>query len=141
MEWATNLAPAIAWHTISNIVLTSTTGIFAFYDDGTLTGGFGPLKYYRLIVWPFLTPIPQTLSFSSVTLTNIGGINDLMLKWSAPTNYHYGFLWTTDLALPSSSWSILASPVLTQTNGVYTFIDNGQTGPAASAKFYRLFDY
>ncbi len=140
VQWTTNLAPA-SWHTISNIVLTSTTGIFAFFDDGSLTGGFGPMKFYRLIAWPFMTPIPQTLSFSSVTVTNIGGTNDLVLQWSAPTNYQYGIRWTTNLTLPYSSWFVIASPVLTQTNGVYTFIDGGQTGPPASAKFFRIFDY
>jgi hypothetical protein len=142
VQWTTNLVPPAAWNTISNIVLTSTTGIFTWFDDGSLTGGRGPMKFYRLIAWPFLTPIPQTLFFSSVTLTSIGGTNDLMLKWSAPTNYHYGILWTTNLTLPASSWSNLASPVFTLNNGVYTFIDdNGQTGPPAKAKFFRLYNY
>jgi subtilisin-like proprotein convertase family protein len=141
VQWTTNLAPPAAWNTISNIVLTSTTGVFTFFDDGTLTGGFGPMKFYRLIAWPFMTPIPQTLSISSVTVTNIGGTNDLILRWSAPTNYQYGIQWTTNLSLSFSNWVIIASPVLTLTNGVYTFIDNGQTGPPASAKFFRLFDY
>jgi hypothetical protein len=141
VQWTTNLAPPTAWNTISNIVLTSTTGIFTFFDDGSLTGGFGPMKFYRLITWPFMTPIPQTLSISSVTVTNIGGTNDPVLRWSAPTNYQYGIQWTTNLALPFSNWFIIASPVLTLTNGVYTFIDNGQTGPPAGMKFFRLFDY
>jgi subtilisin-like proprotein convertase family protein len=141
VQWRTNLLPPAAWNTISNIVLTSTTGIFTFFDDGSLTGGFGPMKFYRLIAWPFMTPIPQTLSISSVTVTNIAGTNDLVLRWSAPTNYQYGIRWTTNLTLPFSNWFIIASPVLTLTNGVYTFIDNGQTGPPASAKFFRLVEY
>ncbi len=141
VQWTTNLLPPVAWNTISNIVLTSTTGIFTFFDDGSLTGGLGPLKFYRLIVWPFLTPIPQTLSFTSATITSLGGTNDLTLRWSAPTNYHYGLRWTTNLTLPFSSWFNLASPVLTQTNGVYTFIDNGQTGPPTDTKFFRLYNY
>ena len=62
-------------------------------------------------------------------------------QWSAPTNYQYGIRWTTNLALPFSSWSTIASPVLTLTNGVYTFIDNGQTGPPTSSKFFRLYVY
>jgi subtilisin-like proprotein convertase family protein len=141
VQWKTNLAPPTAWNTISNIVLTSTTGIFTFFDDGSLTGGWRPMKFYRLIAWPFMTPIPQTLSISSVTVTNIAGTNDLVLKWSAPTNYHYKIQWTTNLALPFSSWSIIASPVPTPANGVYTFIDNGQTGPPAHEKFFRLYVY
>jgi subtilisin-like proprotein convertase family protein len=141
VQWTTNLAPPVAWNTISNIVLTSTTGIFTFFDDGSLTGGFGPMKFYRLIAWPFMTPIPQTLSISSVTVTNLAGTNDLVLRWSAPTNYQYGIQWTTNVSLPFSHWSVIASPFLTLTNGVYTFIDNGQTGPPAGAKFFRLLAY
>jgi hypothetical protein len=99
------------------------------------------MKYYRLIIYPYLTPIPQTLSISSASVTNMTGTNNLMLTWSAPTNYHYGIQWTTNVSLPYSNWSVIASPVLTQTNGVYTFIDNGQTGPAAGAKFFRLLEY
>ncbi|MGB8368199.1 MAG: LamG-like jellyroll fold domain-containing protein [Verrucomicrobiia bacterium] len=140
VQWTTNLAPPAAWNTISNIVLTSTTGVFTFFDDGSLTGGFGPMKFYRLIAWPFMTPIPQTLSISSVTVTNIAGTNDLVLRWSAPTNYQYGIQWTTNVSLPFSNWSIIATPLFTLTNGVYTFVDNGQTGPPASAKFFRLLE-
>jgi hypothetical protein len=140
VQWTTNLAPPAAWNTIPNLLLSSTNGIFTFFDNGSLTGGFGPLKFYRLIAWPS-PPASQTLSFSSVTTTNIGGTNDLVLKWSAPTNYQYGIQWTTNLALPFSNWSLIASPVLTLTNGVYTFIDNGLTGPPAGAKFFRLMEY
>jgi hypothetical protein len=140
VQWTTNLMPAVAWNTISNIVLTSTTGIFTFLDDGSLTGGFGPTKFYRLIIYPYLTPIPQTLSISSVTVTNITGTNDLVLRWSAPTNYHYGIQWTTNVSLPFTNWTVIPSPGLTLTNGVYTFVDNGQTGPPAGAKFFRLLE-
>ena len=141
VQWTTNLLAPTAWNTVSNIVLTSTTGIFTWFDDGSLTGGLGHMKYYRLIAYPFLTPIPQTLTISSVTVTNIAGTNDLVLRWSAPTNYQYGIQWTTNVALPFTSWSIILSPVLTLTNGVYTFIDSGQTGPPAGAKFFRLLEY
>ncbi len=64
-----------------------------------------------------------------------------MFKWSEPTNYQYGIQWTTNLMLPFSGWSLIVSPVLTLNNGVYTFIDNGQTGPQTSPKFYRIFAY
>jgi len=141
VQWTTSLVPPVMWNTISNIVLTSTTGVFTFFDDGSLTGGFGPLKFYRLIAWPFMTPIPQTLSISSVTVTNIAGNNDLVFRWSAPTNYQYGIQWTTNLALPYISWFIITNPPPALANGVYTFIDNGLTGPQASAKFFRIFDY
>jgi hypothetical protein len=88
-----------------------------------------------------LPPASQTLSFSSVTFTNLAGTNDLVLQWSAPTNYQYAIQWTTNLTLPISDWSLIVSPVLTLNNGVYTFIDDGQTGPPADTKFFRLFEY
>jgi hypothetical protein len=134
------LPPPAAWNTVSNLLLSSTNGVFTFFDDGSLTGGFGPVKFYRLITWP-LPPASPTLSFSSVTLTNLGGINDLMFMWSAPTNYQYGIQWTTNLALPFSDWHLIVSPVLTLNGGVYTFVDNGQTGPPVGTKFFRLFEY
>jgi hypothetical protein len=99
------------------------------------------MKFYRLIAWPFMTPIPQTLIISSVTVTNLAGTNDLMLKWSAPTNYQYGIQWTTNLTLPPGNWSIITNPPPALANGIYTFIDNGLTGPPASAKFFRLYEY
>jgi hypothetical protein len=140
VQWTTNLPPPAAWNTVSNLLLSSTNGVFTFFDDGSLTGGFGPVKFYRLITWP-LPPASPTLSFSSVTLTNLGGINDLMFMWSAPTNYQYGIQWTTNLALPFSDWHLIVSPVLTLNGGVYTFVDNGQTGPPVGTKFFRLFEY
>ncbi|MFZ0827035.1 MAG: S8 family serine peptidase [Verrucomicrobiia bacterium] len=141
VQWTTSLHPPALWHTVTNVVLTSTTGLFTWFDDGSLTGGFGPVKFYRLIAYPYLTPIPQPLSISSVTVTNLAGTNDVVLRWSAPTNYLYGVQWTTNLSVPFSNWLVLTNPVLTLTSGVYTFIDNGQTGPWASAKFFRIFEY
>jgi hypothetical protein len=141
VQWATNLTPPVAWHTVSNVVLTSTTGIFTFFDDGSLTGGFGLMKFYRLIVYPNMTPIPQPLSIASVTVTNLAGTNSLMFQWSALTNYHYGILWTTNLALPAGSWSVLTNPPPALANGIYTFIDNNLTGPPSAGKFYRLVVY
>ena len=31
--------------------------LFQFLDDGSLTGGWGPLKFYRLVEYPYSTPI------------------------------------------------------------------------------------
>jgi hypothetical protein len=146
IQWTTNLAPLVSWNTILNpvinVVLTSTNGHYSFFDDGSLTGGLGPWRFYRITATPSAPPPPPpALSISSVTLTSLAGTNDLMIRWSAPTNYHYGVQWTTNLSLPFSSWISLTNPVLTQTNGVYTFIDNGQTGPSTSNKFFRLLEY
>jgi hypothetical protein len=143
IQWATNLVPAIGWHTISNIVVTwsgavSSTnaayGIFRFLDDGSLTGGLGPWKFYRLIEYPYSTPIPQTLTIINTAVVG----NAVQFQWLAPTNYSYQVLWTTNLALPLGSWSILANPVLGLSNGVCTFTDTNQTGPLTNPKFFRI---
>jgi subtilisin-like proprotein convertase family protein len=146
VQWATNLAPAIAWHTISNVVLTwsgvvsptnAAYGIFQYLDDGSLTGGWGPLKFYRLIEYPYSTPIPQTLTIINTAI--IGGA--VRFQWVAPTNYQYQILWTTNLGSPLASWSLLANPVLGLSNGVFTFTDTNQTGPPTSPKFFRLIEF
>jgi subtilisin-like proprotein convertase family protein len=60
IQWTTNLAPAV-WNTVLNpvinVVVTSTNGHFSFFDDGTLTGGFGPMKFYRVLGGLNLGPI------------------------------------------------------------------------------------
>jgi len=60
IQWATNLAPLV-WHTVLNPVIkevvTPTNGHFSFFDNGTLTGGFGPLKFYRVLGGYNLGPI------------------------------------------------------------------------------------
>jgi hypothetical protein len=50
-EWATNLAPPIVWNTFSNIITSAGTN-YTFLDDGSQTGGFGPMRFYRLLNFP-----------------------------------------------------------------------------------------
>jgi len=50
VQWATNLPP-LPWMTFTNII-SSTNGQFLFFDDGSQTGGFGPLRFYRLQLYP-----------------------------------------------------------------------------------------
>src|SRR5213078_477369 len=49
VQYATNLPPA--WMTFPNIV-ASATGDFTFTDDGTLSGGLGGMRFYRLLLSP-----------------------------------------------------------------------------------------
>jgi subtilisin-like proprotein convertase family protein len=145
VQWATNLVAPIPWTTISNLVVTwsgivsptnTADGLFEFLDDGSLTGGLGPWKFYRLIEYPYSTPIPQSLSIINVGLT----AGSVQFQWVAPTNYSYEIEWTTNLTLPYASWSILANPALWLSNDVFTFTDTNQTGPATSPKFFRLIE-
>src|ERR1019366_2692163 len=54
VQWTPSLSPA-TWLTFSNIITytgppTPTIGLFSFFDDGSQTGGFGPMRFYRLIL-------------------------------------------------------------------------------------------
>jgi subtilisin-like proprotein convertase family protein len=146
VQWATSLSPPIPWTTIPGVLLsylpgfTPTNGIgeFQYFDDGTLTGGLGPLKFYRLIAYPPGVPVPQPLVISHVQAAPGG----LQIQWDGSTNDQYAIQWTTNLALPESSWNVLSnltSPTLTYAGGVFTFTDDGSlTGGAANAKFFRV---
>ena len=48
VQWTPTLSPP-NWQTLPTII-TSTIGQFSFLDDGTLTGGLGGIKFYRVLV-------------------------------------------------------------------------------------------
>lgn len=53
VQWAPTLNPPITWTTFTNPpVVTSATGLFQFLDDGSETGGLGPIRFYRLLLLP-----------------------------------------------------------------------------------------
>ena len=146
VQWTPGLSP-VSWTTIPGVVLTNlasftpTNGIgeFQYFDNGLLTGGFGPLKFYRLIAYPAGATIPPDLLISSV-LVLPGG---LQIQWDGSTNYQYEVAWTTNLALPMSSWNILSNLIipapLAYTNGVFTYTaTNALTAGSAPAEFFRV---
>jgi len=48
-----NTPPPVVWTAFANPpAVTSTTGLFQFLDDGSETGGLGPLRFYRLLLLP-----------------------------------------------------------------------------------------
>ncbi|HLX96621.1 MAG TPA: LamG-like jellyroll fold domain-containing protein [Verrucomicrobiae bacterium] len=148
IQWTTTLSPPpIPWITIPGVVLTNLAvpapvnhiGEFQYFDDGSLTGGFGVQKFYRLIAYPPGAAIPPALVISTVKASPGG----LQIQWNGSTNYIYDVLWTTNLVLPMSSWNVLTNlpmPVpLAYGGGVFTFTDNGTlTGGTNAAKFFRV---
>ena len=107
VQFTTNLAPA-NWITFTNPPVVTyntnspvgpTNAQFNFFDDGTQAGGFGPSRFYRLLL---LSGSPNTLTFpnpsnrvasiaTSVTVTNIAtdSNTNALLTYSllsAPTN-------------------------------------------------------
>jgi hypothetical protein len=50
VQWTPSLSPS-TWQTFTN-VLTSTNGSFSFLDNGSQSGGLGPVRFYRLLQLP-----------------------------------------------------------------------------------------
>jgi subtilisin-like proprotein convertase family protein len=148
IQWTRSLSPSpVSWTTVPGVTPTlvavaGTTGTYQWFDDFSLTGGFGTLKFYRLIAYPPGVPVPPLLIISSVQAFPGGGVQ---LQWDGSTNYIYDVLWTTNLALARSNWNVLSnltSPTLTYGGGVFTFSDptGALTGGAAALKFFQVLE-
>jgi hypothetical protein len=46
VQWSPSITPA-AWTSFTNTI-TSASGNFTFTDDGSQSGGLGPMRFYRL---------------------------------------------------------------------------------------------
>ncbi len=133
VEWTTGFAPP-NWIAFTNIigyntnVFTSPTSTqFNFFDDGSQTGGFGPIRFYRL---KLLVPPATTVPISSIVSTN----GNFRLTWSAPTNSQFDVRWATNL-MPPITWTIFPGGPITSTTGTFTFTD---TNAPLLMKFYQL---
>jgi subtilisin-like proprotein convertase family protein len=146
VQWTTSLSPA-SWTTIPGVILTNlasftpTNGVgeFQYFDNGSMTGGFGSVKFYRLVAYAPGATIPPDLMISSV-LALPGG---LQIQWHGSTNYIYDVLWTTNLALPTATWTVISNltiPVpLAYANGVFTYTaTNAVTAGSAPAEFFQV---
>ena len=147
IQWTTSLSPLpVSWTTVPGVIptlvsVTSGTGTYQWFDNFSLTGGFGSQKFYQLIAYPPGT-LPAALAISSAQALPGGGIQ---LQWAGSTNYVYDVLWTTNLALATANWNVLSnltSPTLTYTNGVFTFSDptGTLTGGAVPLKFFKVLE-
>jgi hypothetical protein len=85
IQWTASLAPLV-WHTVLNppinVVVTTTNGHFSFFDDGTLTGGFGAAKFYRILGSQNLGPITGS---GPVTNTVLAGATSQAVVAVPPT--------------------------------------------------------
>jgi subtilisin-like proprotein convertase family protein len=149
VQWTPGLPPS--WSTFTNIIgfhtfISPTNSEFEFFDDGSQTGGsLGSGRIYRLISLNSapITPSPSTnpVPISSITSTNIGGTNNFLLVWFAPTNELFQVQWSP--SLPPSWFTftniISYSTYISDTNSKFTFLDDGsQSGGLGSSRYYRL---
>jgi hypothetical protein len=145
VQWTPSLLPT-SWTTFTNIigfdtnVFTSPTNTqFDFFDDGSQTGGFGPFRFYRLIllnsassgVVPltngvplnFTTPVGATNFFSfDITQTNAAVLFEL-----------YNLTGNGDLTLQRSNLPITPPYFASSTNSGTNYeqiVIRTNTGPA-----------
>ena len=147
IQWAASLSPLpVSWTTVPGVIPTlvsvaGTTGTYQWFDDFSLTGGFGSQKFYRIIAYPPGVPVPPALVISSEQTLTGGGIQ---LQWAGSTNYVFDVLWSTNLALARSSWNVLsnmAPPVLNYSGGVFTFSNNSVSlSGGAPAVFFQVLE-
>jgi subtilisin-like proprotein convertase family protein len=143
VQYTTNLAPA-NWITFTNPPFVSyntnfpasaTNAQFNFFDDGSQTGGFGPTRFYRLLLYPAGNIL--TLPVQTNLVANVG---DLVIVTNTATDSNPSALLTYSLLNAPTNASISANGVITWTNAVPSGLaarfdtlvtDNGS--PAASA--------
>ena len=80
IQWKTNLAPVIPWNTVLNPVInvtyTPTNGDYSWFDDGSLTGGWPPEKFYRVVANFISGPITNSTPATNIVVSG-GAITPL----------------------------------------------------------------
>jgi len=147
VQWTDNLAPP-AWNTFTNIIgytgpVTPTNGLFSFFDDGSQSGGLGPMRFYRLILLQstnvLTLPFQPNLTIEALTpLVVTNTATDLN------TNATLSYVLTTTVAgLPApginANGIITWTPALAQAGTVNTFTtvvtDNSLPPNSATNRF------
>jgi len=88
--------------------------------------------FFRVTEGLVVTPYVPPFRITGITL----GADGVFLQCIAPINAQYRAQWTPSLAPPA--WTSFTN-LLTSTNGVFSFLDDGsQTGDLAAPRYYRL---
>ena len=146
LQWTLSLAPA-AWTNfngvISDVAMAPTNGLFQYFDDGSQTGGFGPTRFYRLLLLTSPTNSAPFFRFTPALLTAITNtpfaFTNTATDWDIPTQtLTYSVTNTlagTNLTINPTNGVIIWTPPAAQfgqTNFITTTVtDNGV--PAESA--------
>jgi len=144
---------------VTNAAIGSNTGIITWtpqvpgdYTFTTVVTGTNPdvpsatpLSATNSFTVTVLPVAPINITISSITSTNIGGTNGLLLTWFAPSNDLFQVQWTPTLA--PAIWSTFTNPPAVSyntnfpasaTNAQFNFFDDGSQAPFGSTRFYRL---
>jgi len=135
VQYATSIAAdgSIPWITIPGVVTSATTA-YQFTDDGSLTGGLGGFKLYRVVQVASggggevrLDAVPE---FS-------GGV--VTIRWTAEAGRNFQVQYATGIP-PGGGIAWLNVPgLVTSATTRYEFRDDGSlTGGMGTAKLYRV---
>ena len=96
-----------------------------------------PYFFFRVVTGTSsVMPPPVTTNYNFNSFSY--GPGGMTLGWTAPTNLQFNILYTTNVALPLSSWSVVPSN-FTSLTGMFSFTDDGSlTGGVSPWKFYYL---
>lgn len=156
--FSTNVPPTVGTPNDAIILSNVTSGSFASlagaggppafvpgttYYLGIQNTGATPVTYDVQVDFGFtVAPATNSVGISSVTVTNIGGTNQIVLVWFAPTNDLFQVQWNSTFS--SSGWNTFSniisySTFISPTNSQFTFTDDGsQSGGLGGLRFYRL---
>ncbi len=138
IQWTASLTP-IAWNTILNPVinvsLTPTNGHYSFFDDGSLTGGLGPMRFYRVLGTlnlGLLTPSLPTISTQTVAELTLLTVTNTATNGIAPLTYSVTMGVDTS-AMTLNGWPLtyvtLNPPPVISANGIITWTPSEAQGP------------
>jgi hypothetical protein len=145
VQWTANLGSPITWNLFTNLIrytgpVTAANGLFSFFDDGSQSGGLGPMRYYRLL----LTQSANVLTLPAQTNRTINPLTTMVVTNTATdsdTNatLAYGLTVAPVGATISASGIINWSPSLAQASSTNTFTtvvtDNGVPPASATSTF------
>jgi subtilisin-like proprotein convertase family protein len=132
VQWTGSLNPPVTWNTFTNIITytgpppppTNGIGLFRFFDDGSQTGGFDTMRFYRLLlVGSLASGLPQTNSVAA------GGLDYFLVN--VPTNADFATNTLLFAGAPVNVWFATNLPPATNnflfsgTNGAYTLSTTG----------------
>ena len=152
VQWSPGLAPP-TWTTFTNPPVISyntnfpagpTNAQFNFFDDGSQTGGFGPTRFYRMILLAFGAPNVVTLPAQ----TNFtASVSALVTVTNTATDSNANAILTYSLLIAPPNASIQTNGIITWTNAVpaglaarfTTMVTDNGVPPASATNSFTIF--
>jgi hypothetical protein len=146
VQWDADLLTT-NWHTFTNIVVytgpaTPTNGLFTFFDDGTQSGGFGAMRFYRLLVTPPILAASggvyrvNPLTTLVVTNTAMNSNPNVLLTYTVT-----GTLGGTNVPTVSTNGLVSWTPTLAQaglTNIITTVVTENGVPPVTAFNTFTV---